>query len=113
MLEYISLPFAYLSPVPASMAALFTTPFDSYLFWGMVNTFYWLFWMDFLLGITNALPLFVLDGGQFFRDTLYILSRRKAFSFLRNENNLRMVTSFMGFVVLLLFMWEIIVPRII
>lgn len=113
MLEYISLPFAYLSPIPSSMAALFSTPFNSYIFWGLVNTLYWLFWMDFLLGITNALPLFILDGGQFFRDTLYILSRRKAFSFLRNENNLRMVTSFMGFVVLLLFMWEIIVPRII
>ncbi len=113
MLEYISLPFAFLSPVPTSMAALFTTPFNSYIFWGMVNTFYWLFWMDFLLGITNALPIFILDGGQFFRDTLYILSRRNAFRFLRDEKNLRMVTSFMGFVVLLLFMWEIIVPRIV
>lgn len=113
MLAFISLPFASLSPVPSSLAALFVTPFNPLIFWGIFNTLYWLFWMDFLLGITNALPLFVLDGGQFFRDTLYILSRRNAFKFLRDEANLRKVTTFLGFVVLLLFMWEIIVPRII
>ena len=113
ILEFISLPFAYLYPVPSSLASLFTTPFSPLVFWGIVNVFYWLFWWDLLLAITNALPLFVFDGGQFFRDTLYIAGKRERLKFLRNDANVRKITTFVGFLVLFLFLWEIIVPRIV
>lgn len=112
-LTFIALPFAFLYPIPAGMASLFTVPFSAPLFWGIVNFAYWMFWIDFLLGITNALPFLIFDGGQFFRDSLMIMSRRERFKFLREERNLRMFMSIASTVVLILLLWQIIVPRII
>ena len=37
-------------------------------FWILANILYWLAWMNLLLGMSNALPLFPLDGGLLFRD---------------------------------------------
>ncbi len=111
-LGFIALPFIYLYPVPAGLASLFTVPFSAPLFWGLVNIVYWLFWIDFLLGITNALPFLIFDGGQFFRDSLIILSRRERFKFLREERNLKMLMSIASTVVLILLLWQVIVPRI-
>ncbi|MEM0157926.1 MAG: site-2 protease family protein [Thermoplasmataceae archaeon] len=111
-LSFISLPLLFLSPIPSSTAALFSTPFSPIIFWGLVNSLYWLFWIDFLLGITNALPFFILDGGQFFKDSLQIASQRKVFAFLRNEQALRGVMMFLNLLVFLLLFMEIVIPRI-
>jgi len=92
---------------------MFSTPFNSYIFFGITNTLYWFFWIDFLLGIMNALPLSILDGGQFFRDTLTIASRRDRLKFLRDENNVKKIYYAMGIFVFLLLMYIIIAPRII
>lgn len=112
-LSFISLPFLYLYPVPSSLAAMYTVPFAPTIFWGTLNMMYWLFWIDFLLGITNALPFLIFDGGQFFRDSLIILSRRNAFKALRNEKVLRTMMNIASIVVLVLLMWQVIVPRIV
>lgn len=112
-IAFISLPFASIYPVPSGLAAMFTVPFSPFLFWGTVNMVYWLFWIDFLLGVTNALPFLIFDGGQFFRDSLLILSRRESFKFLRNEKYLKGVMNFASLVVLVLLLWQIIVPRIV
>lgn len=108
---FIVLPLEGLSPVPQSLASLFSTPLGS-SFWIIANSFYWLFWMNFLLGLTNALPLFILDGGQFFKDTLTISSRHKSFKFL-TEKRIRDISNFFGVLVFLILMWILIVPRII
>lgn len=111
-LAFISLPFLYLYPVPAGLTSLFSVPFSAPLFWFLVNISYWLFWIDFLLGITNALPFLIFDGGQFFRDSLIIASRRERFKFLRDERNLKLLMNVASTVVLILLLWQIIVPRI-
>lgn len=112
-LSSISLPFSGLTPVPVHLAQLFHTPVNSVFFWGSVNMMYWLFWVNILLGVTNALPLLILDGNQFFKDTLYIAGRRKSLSFLRNEKVLNRIMAVLNVVVIGLLLWEIIVPRII
>lgn len=112
-LSTIALPFSGLSPIPGKLASLFTTPFDPFIFWGLFNTLFWLFWMDFLLGITNALPFFILDGGQFFKDTLKISSRRKIFRKLGEEKTIANIALMMNFIVFFLIMWEIIALRFI
>ncbi|AGO61566.1 site-2 protease family protein [Ferroplasma acidarmanus] len=111
--ETLGLPLLGLSPIPASLSHMFSTPFNSYIFFGITNTLYWFFWIDFLLGIMNALPLSILDGGQFFRDTLTIASRRDRLKFLRDENNVKKIYYAMGIFVFLLLMYIIIAPRII
>lgn len=111
--ETLGLPILGLSPIPTSLAHLFSSPFNSYIFFGMANTLYWFFWIDFLLGIMNALPLSILDGGQFFKDTLNIASRREKLKFLRDENNVRKIYYAIGIFVFMLLMYIIIAPRII
>jgi hypothetical protein len=38
------------------------------LFWILANVFYYLFWLNMLLGIFNTLPAIPLDGGYVFKD---------------------------------------------
>lgn len=48
------------------------------VFWGLANTFFYLFWINMLLGIFNAIPAVPLDGGYVFRDGMMgFLSRLK------------------------------------
>src|SRR5207302_2655151 len=46
------------------------------LFWVLVNTAYWLFWLNVMLGATNALPAVPLDGGYIFKDGIEALLSR-------------------------------------
>ena len=113
MLQAIALPFIGLSPISPAMASLFAAPFTPTIYWGMVNMIYWLFWLNFLLGVTNALPFFILDGGQFFRDSVFILGRRKRLSFLQKENVIRNLSAIFNVLVFVLILWQIVVPMII
>ncbi|MDP6155238.1 MAG: site-2 protease family protein [Candidatus Thermoplasmatota archaeon] len=38
-------------------------------FWFLANTFYYLFWLNILIGTFNTLPCIPVDGGFIFRDT--------------------------------------------
>ncbi|KJE49351.1 MULTISPECIES: site-2 protease family protein [Acidiplasma] len=111
--DVLGLPVLGLSPVPYNLAHLFSTPFNNYIYFGLVNSLYWLFWIDFLLGIMNALPVAVFDGGQFFRDTLMIASRRERFSFLKNEKTLTKIYYGLALFIIMLLFYIIIIPRVI
>ncbi len=54
------------SPVPEEFQWWFDAPGGN-LFWGGAVLMYWMFWVNLLLGITNALPLIPFDGGYLFR----------------------------------------------
>ena len=36
------------------------------IFWVIMSLLYWIFWLDLLLGISNALPAYPFDGGFIF-----------------------------------------------
>lgn len=38
------------------------------VFWGIVNTFYWIFWLNFAVGLFNVLPIIPFDGGYILQD---------------------------------------------
>lgn len=72
-LLYISLPFQALPPsenfpLAGHFTSFYETPFDPGFFWFLVNLAYWLFWINLMLGLTNALPIVPLDGGHIFKD---------------------------------------------
>jgi membrane-associated protease RseP (regulator of RpoE activity) len=74
-LTYVSLPFFALGgqfPLSEPFNQFFATPafLPADVFWVAMNLFYWLFWIDLMLGLTNVLPLVPLDGGHMFRDFL-------------------------------------------
>jgi membrane-associated protease RseP (regulator of RpoE activity) len=108
----IALPFLGLSPVPVFLQSLTVTPFMPSVFWVIVNMLYWFFWINFLLGLSNILPISVFDGSQFLRDSFYIWGRRKRLSFLKNEKNVRMIINTIGLVIVMILIYEIILPYI-
>lgn len=65
MLRYISHPFSGFTPVPDEVHWWYDEPFDG--FWALTAIIYWTFWLNLLLGITNALPAIPFDGGFIFR----------------------------------------------
>lgn len=73
---YISLPFLALhgySPLSPPWTDVYTIQgplsfLPAWLFWLLANIFYWVFWLNLMLGLTNALPAVPLDGGYIFRD---------------------------------------------
>lgn len=57
--------------------AIMSVPFNG--FWEIIHLLYWCAWLNILLGIFNALPIGIFDGGQMLRDTLraWFLKRGK------------------------------------
>ncbi|MEC7493678.1 MAG: site-2 protease family protein, partial [Candidatus Thermoplasmatota archaeon] len=73
MLQYITLPFQKLQPFPEHFTALFAPTgiagiIPDSVFWILANSFYWIFWLNLMVGLTNALPAVPLDGGFIFAD---------------------------------------------
>jgi len=82
-LMYVSLPLLKLSPMPEGIADLIVVDgpagaLPASVFWVLANLFYWLFWLNFMVGATNALPARPLDGGYIFKDGLLKMLKRLA-----------------------------------
>jgi len=62
--------------VTSPETAYYTVPFPS-VFWEVVYILYWSFWINFSVGIFNALPMIPLDGGYILKEGVErLLSRR-------------------------------------
>jgi membrane-associated protease RseP (regulator of RpoE activity) len=73
---------ASLSPLPPAFEPLFTisgplAALPAPAFWVLVNSLYWVFWLNLMVGTFNALPLNFLDGGQMFRASVKGILRRR------------------------------------
>ena len=70
-----------------------------------VTMLYWLFWLDILLAISNALPTRILDGGYIFSGGLsWLLERTGMRDEERREKLVDSVSSSVSTVTLFLFM---------
>lgn len=67
----IASPFTDGYTISGPLSAL---PLD--IFWGIVNTLYWVFWISLALGIFNVLPMIPLDGGFLFNDAMRLLVKK-------------------------------------
>jgi membrane-associated protease RseP (regulator of RpoE activity) len=79
---YLQLPVYGLSPLPESKQWLYR-PSGALGglgggFWILADGFYWLFWLNFMVGTFNALPLLPLDGGHMYKDVVLKLLRRRS-----------------------------------
>lgn len=68
----ISLPFAFQGFT--GMEIFFDNP--PYIFW-LLNSFYWIAWINLWVGLFNCLPAIPLDGGRVFHETFSALISRK------------------------------------
>ncbi|MGM0405547.1 MAG: site-2 protease family protein [Thermoplasmatota archaeon] len=116
-LTYISLPFLQLSPVPENIANLYQVSgplsiLPSSGFWIISNLLYWVFWLNLMVGLFNALPAVPLDGGYIFKDGL----RAFADILKMKEKNKQKFTSgisyTIAFLILFLLIWQLIGPRV-
>lgn len=116
-LRLIALPFLDLAPLRSPVTDLYA-PSGTFewmpdgAFWILTNAFYWLFWLNLMLGLTNVLPAVPLDGGYLFRDGLdYLVERfRPAKTKAQREKSVSNITLFLALFVLSLILWQIVGP---
>jgi membrane-associated protease RseP (regulator of RpoE activity) len=116
---WLVLPLAGLEPIAGTSAQYYhlTGPLagaNPSLFWIAANSLYWLAWMNLLLGASNALPLVPLDGGLLFRDFAASIAARfrKGWSEMRLEEFGGRAVAASSVIVLVLLLWQFIVPRL-
>jgi membrane-associated protease RseP (regulator of RpoE activity) len=120
MLQYITLPFQKLQPFPDHFTALFEPTgipgiLPDGLFWVLANSFYWIFWLNLMVGLTNALPAVPLDGGFIFADGVTgILDQFKGgLTEERKEGIVDNLVGVLAFTVIFLVVWQLIGPRLV
>jgi len=118
-IDWLVLPLATLEPVSGSTTNFFhlTGPLagvNPNTFWIGANILYWLAWMNLLLGLSNALPLFPLDGGLLFRDFAASIAARfrRGWSAAKLDEFGGRAATISSLVVLLLLVWQFVVPRL-
>ncbi len=119
MALYITLPLQRMSPVSEDTSVFYeiTGPLSSIpepIFWVIANSIYWIFWLNLMVGLTNALPAVPLDGGYIFKDWLEGLVKRLKPN-MEEEKRTKAIdstTMFLAFSILFLILWQIIGPRI-
>jgi len=114
---YISLPLLGLSPMPEEIAEQYqvTGPLSvlpTGSFWVIANSLYWIFWLNILLGLFNALPAVPLDGGHLFKDAVESFSEKVGLDKEAGEKLSSGLTYALALSVLFLLMWSMIGPRI-
>lgn len=119
MAVYTLLPFQRLSPFPSAMTDLFQVEgplavLPAGLFWFLADLLYWLFWLNLMVGLTNALPAGPLDGGQIFKDGLdgFLTRIHSKLSIEKREAVVRHVSLSLSFFILFLIVWQVIGPRV-
>ena len=120
ILLYISLPFAKLQPFPEHFTSIFEPSgaigiIPDNIFWILANAFYWIFWLNLMVGLTNALPSVPLDGGFIFADGITgILDKVKTgLTEKRKEEIVDNLVSILAITVVFLVVWQLVGPRIV
>jgi membrane-associated protease RseP (regulator of RpoE activity) len=72
MMSYIGGPFNGFSPIPESVHWWYDVPLGN-TFWILTSALYWIFWLNIMLGVSNAIPAYPFDGGFIFQGSLNTL----------------------------------------
>jgi membrane-associated protease RseP (regulator of RpoE activity) len=76
-MSYIGRPFSGFDPIPSELRWWYSSSFVSDgIFWSVLQVTFWIFWLNLVLGVTNALPAVPFDGGYLFRDGIGALIDR-------------------------------------
>ncbi len=116
-LTFISLPLIGLSPIQGAQADFYEVsgPLDAGTFWLVANAIYWIFWLNLMVGLTNVLPAYPLDGGFIFKDWMdKLYAKLGLFGGVRERQAqaAEKLVLAMSFAVLFLILWQMIGPRI-
>jgi membrane-associated protease RseP (regulator of RpoE activity) len=116
---YMTLPLQGLSPLDGNKAEFYeVSGFWSFmpinLFWILTNICYWIFWLNLMVGLSNALPAIPLDGGYIFKDWLdSILEKMSAFAdTAKRTKTVDYVAFIVALTILFMILWQVIGPQI-
>lgn len=113
----ISLPFSGLVPFHEPFTDIYepTGPIGDLpepLFWVLANVFYWLFWLNLMVGISNALPAIPFDGSYLFHDAATAFFGRLGLTGDRRERVVGRTLIFVSVGVFFLVIWQVIGPHV-
>ena len=119
LLLFISLPLTGYIPLqnPTTDFYRLSGPWSAVpepVFYLIANAMYWLFWLNLMLGATNALPAVPLDGGFVFRDGVEaLLARfRRGLPVDKRDRVVKSVSYAFALMILALILWQIIGPSL-
>ena len=102
MLSYVGGPFNGFSPIPQSVHWWYDVPLDG-VFWILISIFYWIFWLNIMLGVSNAIPAYPFDGGFIFQGGLSALLERLGFKDAKKREELTgSVTGYLSMIMIFL-----------
>ena len=74
---------------------------DEDVFWILMYIVYWTFWLNLVLGVSNALPAVPFDGGFLFRDGVdWLLEKGGMFDVEKRQNIVNVLTNFTSYAML-------------
>jgi len=113
-LSFLSLPFLGLSPMDENFGSFYTinSPLPAPAFYIMLNIFYWIFWINLMVGLTNTLPTLPLDAGYMTRDGIEIVLQHTKMKKERREKVVKALMLLIGLLILFMILFQIIGPRI-
>ncbi len=107
LFTYLSGPFNGMDPISDEVRWWYDAPGDD-IFWIAVTMLYWIFWLDILLAISNALPAYPFDGGFIFAGGVnWLLERFGVTDTERRDRISDSVSNSVSTVVLFMFMMVI------
>ena len=103
LMSYIGKPFRGYAPVPSEVQWWYhSSVLPDGALWVVMQTLFWIFWLNLVLGVTNALPAVPFDGGYLFRDGVGAIVDRthKGASEEKKEKITNMVTNVVSYAML-------------
>ncbi len=82
------------------------------MFWLLANVFYWLFWLNLMVGISNALPAVPFDGSYIFHDGATAFFTKLGWKKERTERAVGRSLLFISLLVFFLVIWQVLGPRV-
>jgi len=108
LIGYIAGPFTGFSPMPESVQWWYDVPLDG-VFWIFVSILYWIFWLNIMLGVSNAIPAYPFDGGFIFLGWLDKLLEKMGMKDMQKRMALAdTITSYLSIVMIMLYVLVIV-----
>jgi len=119
VLYFVGLPFLGLQPLDSPLTDLYhvggpLAGLPSGAFWVLANTFYWLFWLNLVVGASNSLPIPRFDGGMVYLDgwEAFWARYRPKWSAEKRTRLSLLIYRATGVLMLFLILWQLIGPRV-